>query len=176
LFLDQEKAFDRVDHGFLFETLHAFGFGNVFISWIKLLYMDVSSILKIGGGLSQPISIQKGIRQGCPLSGQLYALAVEPLLCLLRKELSGLRIGDDLHSVKLTAYADDIIGLYERASSAKLNWGKTEAFWCNDKTTMPLPVVPENVKWEKSGFKFLGIFMGSENYQRKNWEGVKDKV
>jgi len=191
LFLDQEKAFDRVDHGFLFETLHAFGFGNVFISWIKLLYMDVSSILKIGGGLSQPISIQKGIRQGCPLSGQLYALAVEPLLCLLRKELSGLRIGDDLHSVKLTAYADDItvivkeqkdidiinysIGLYERASSAKLNWGKTEAFWCNEKT-MPLPVIPENVRWEKIGFKFLGIFMGSENYQRKNWEGVRDKI
>lgn len=41
---------------------------------------------------------------------------------------------------------------------------------------MPLPVIPENVKWEKIGFKFLGIFMGSENYQRKNWEGVKDKV
>lgn len=41
---------------------------------------------------------------------------------------------------------------------------------------MPLPVIPENVKWEKIGFKFLGIVMGSENYQRKNWEGVKDKV
>lgn len=107
--LDQEKAFDRVDHGFLFETLHVFGFGNVFISWIKLLYMNVSSILKIGGGLSQLIRIQKGIRQGCPLSGQLYALAVEPLLCLLRKDLSGLRIGDDIYSVKLTAYTNTLL-------------------------------------------------------------------
>ncbi len=73
LLLDQEKAFDRVDHGFLFETMSAFGFGEVFISWIKLLYMNASCILKIGGGLSKPIRLHKGIRQGCPLSGQLYA-------------------------------------------------------------------------------------------------------
>ncbi len=32
----RKKAFDRVDHGFLFETMSAFGFGKVFISWIKL--------------------------------------------------------------------------------------------------------------------------------------------
>ncbi len=80
LLLDQEKAFDRVDHGFLFETMSAFGFGKVFISWIKLLCMNASCILKIGDGLSKPIRLLKGIRQGCPLSGQLYALAVEPFL------------------------------------------------------------------------------------------------
>uniref|UniRef100_A0A4W5P160 Reverse transcriptase domain-containing protein n=1 Tax=Hucho hucho TaxID=62062 RepID=A0A4W5P160_9TELE len=196
LFLDQEKAFDRVDHGFLYDTMSAFGFGDGFISWIKLLYMNASCILKIGGGLSKPISLLKGIRQGCPLSGQLYALAVEPLLCILRKELSGLNIDGNGNAFKLTAYADDItvivkdqrdidvviysISLYERASSAKLNWSKTEAFWCNDKDKYyhvnAKPVIPGNVKWEKDGFKFLGIFLGSEVHQRKNWEGVKDKI
>lgn len=57
--MDQEKAFDRVDHGFLFETMSAFGFGDVFISWIKLLYMNASCIQKIGDGLSKPIRLLK---------------------------------------------------------------------------------------------------------------------
>ncbi len=38
LSLDQEKAFDGVDHNFLLETLKAFGFGDNFISMIKLLF------------------------------------------------------------------------------------------------------------------------------------------
>ncbi len=68
------------------------------------------------------------------------------------------------------------VSLYMRMPSAKLNWSKTEAFWCNDKRTMPLPIIPGNLKWEKDGFKFLGIFLCSEVYQRKNWEGVKDII
>lgn len=119
-------------------------------------------------------------------------LAVEPFLSLLRKDLTGLKVDGNCNAFKLTAYADDItvivkdqrdieivndsISLYENASSAKLNWSKTEAFWCNDKRTMPLPVIPGNLKWEKDGFKFLGIFLGPEVYQRKNWEGVKDQI
>ncbi len=35
LSMDQEKAFDRVDHIFLFKTLKAFGFGENVISCIS---------------------------------------------------------------------------------------------------------------------------------------------
>jgi len=41
---------------------------------------------------------------------------------------------------------------------------------------MVLPFISENVKWGKFGLKFLGIYLGNEEFQKKNWENVKDKV
>jgi hypothetical protein len=38
--IDQEKAFDRIDHGWLFRCLKTFGFGDFFSSCIRLLYSD----------------------------------------------------------------------------------------------------------------------------------------
>ena len=47
--IDQEKAFDRVSHEYLFRVLKAFGLGDRFISFIKLCYIDVSSFINING-------------------------------------------------------------------------------------------------------------------------------
>ena len=90
LSLDQEKAFDRVEHSYLWSALTAFGFGKNFIDMIRVLYCDVESMLKINGGLCAPFQVLRGIRQGCPLSGMLYSLAIEPLLQQIRGQLSGL--------------------------------------------------------------------------------------
>lgn len=63
--------------------LEAFGLVQGFLKLVKLLYADASCIVKVGGGLSRPIPVTRGIRQGCLLSGQLYSIAIEPLLCKL---------------------------------------------------------------------------------------------
>ncbi len=55
--LDQENAFDRVEHPYLWRTLKAFGFCQ------KVLYGDVESVLKINGGLCTPFKFSRGIRQ-----------------------------------------------------------------------------------------------------------------
>ncbi|KAK3544076.1 hypothetical protein QTP86_001148 [Hemibagrus guttatus] len=61
--VDQEKAFDRVEHRYLWKTLEAFGFGLDFVKMIKVLYQDIENVLKINGGLSAPF---KGLRdEGC---------------------------------------------------------------------------------------------------------------
>ena len=41
--LDQSKAFDRVDHGFLESVLSAASFGLHFRTWIRLLYAPPES-------------------------------------------------------------------------------------------------------------------------------------
>lgn len=47
--LDAEKAFDRVEWGFLFSSLDKFGFDSQFISWIKLLYASPSASVHTNG-------------------------------------------------------------------------------------------------------------------------------
>ena len=84
IFLDQEKAFDRVDHGFLFKTMKAFGIGDTFIKWISSIYSNASSVLNINGFLSDQIPLKRGVRQGCPLSSLLYVLVIEVLALQLR--------------------------------------------------------------------------------------------
>lgn len=44
LSLDQEKAFDRVDHTYLFSTLQAFGIGDGFVAWVGLLYIYIYNV------------------------------------------------------------------------------------------------------------------------------------
>ncbi len=56
--------------------LKQFGFGKNFISYIKLLYSNAFVMVKAGGGLSAPKIMPRGIRLGCPLSGQLYSLVI----------------------------------------------------------------------------------------------------
>ncbi len=58
--LDQEKAFDRVEHFYLWKTLEAFGFKQDFIKMVQVLYSEVESVLKINGGLCAPFQV-KGV-------------------------------------------------------------------------------------------------------------------
>ena len=52
IFLDQEKAFDRVDHDFLYKMMEAFGIGPIFIRWIKIIYSNASTRVRVNGYLT----------------------------------------------------------------------------------------------------------------------------
>lgn len=82
-----------------------------FIKWIRLLYTRAFCSVKVRGDLSLYILVSRGIRQGCPLPGLSYSIAIEPLLFNIRKSLTGLSIPTmPQHlSTSITAYADDVI-------------------------------------------------------------------
>lgn len=44
---------------------------------------------------------------------------------------------------------------FKKASSAKGNWSKSEAFWCGDEALTPQ--LSGNLKWTTTGYKFLGF-------------------
>ena len=92
LSLSQEKAFDRVDWGFMRDTLTTMGFGPSFISCIDLFYRGSQSAVNVNGHISFYYSLLSGVRQGCPLSPLLYVMVAEVLACNIccHPDISGL--------------------------------------------------------------------------------------
>lgn len=71
VFLDFYKAFDTLEHPFIFNTLKLMGFGENFVSVVKMLYKDINSNLMIYPSTSKRFPISRSVRQGCPIS-QFY--------------------------------------------------------------------------------------------------------
>ena len=77
---DFEKAFDSMEHSFIFATLKSFGFGAQFIQWIRTIFNSTESCV-INNCHSTGFSIGKGTRQGDPLSTFLSScMCLETLL------------------------------------------------------------------------------------------------
>jgi len=66
LLLDFEKAYDKVEWGFLEGTLTKHGFNQTWIAWVRALYVDFKCVVGINKTLSDPFQLTRSIRQGCP--------------------------------------------------------------------------------------------------------------
>ena len=115
--IDFEKAFDSVSHIYLQKTLRSFGFGPSFCKWIQTLYKGALSCVFNGGISTGYFNIEKGVRQGDPLSPYLFILCIEILAFSIRKDsaIHGISFGDV--EVKQVLYADDMTLFVRDAAS-----------------------------------------------------------
>ncbi len=141
--LDQEKAFDRVNHEYMYKIIEKLGITGKFLNAIRAMYTGITSQILVNGTKTDKVQIKRGIRQGCCFSMLIFILVSIPLINMLKddKLLKGYKTkwNRPLH---VQAYADDttvliteprqykkIIDIYEkhaRASEAKINREKTE--------------------------------------------------
>jgi len=96
-FLDLEKAFDRVPHDLIWHALRSHGVPEVYVRRVKLLYKNVSSLVRSPARVSLPFPINVGVHQGSALS---------PLLFILRMDTATAHIQQP-HPWSLL-YADDV--------------------------------------------------------------------
>ena len=109
--LDQEKAYDKIRHDYLWKTLEAFNLPQPFIATIRSLYENASTRVAINGMLSKPFKVTRGIRQGDPISCPIFDLAIEPLACMVRNDnaIGGLLIPGLETPIKINLFADDTV-------------------------------------------------------------------
>lgn len=193
LSLDQEKAFDRVSHSFLWSVLEKLGFGPGFRAWIRLLYSEVFSQIRVNGFYSEPVEQLGGVRQGCPLSPLCYILSLEPLISRLRltAALTGVSLpGGGGIRAKVSAYADDmtvflttekdfvvtgdILHSFSEATGAKVNVSKSSVMFVGQWSKRT--VVPGGYTLCQDGVKILGVRFFRVNSAQQNWEGLLESL
>ena len=142
--LDQEKAFDKIRHDYLWKMMETFNIPEELIRTTKALYDQAYTQVAINGILSEPFQVTRGVHQGDPLSCLLFDLAIEPLACKLRNsdDLEGLTFPGKEGRLIVNLFADDttlylsqndkfntvenILNDWCEVSGAKFNIEKTE--------------------------------------------------
>jgi len=190
IFLDQEKAFDRVDRDFLYKIMSAFGVGETFINWIRLIYSNASTKVNVNGFLTEKIPLKRGVRQGDPLSFYEYIFVNEILALQLRNNPN--IVGFQIEGEKIVSqhYADDTtisitqnrcfkevykeLEEYEEATGAKVNYTKTKALWTGlwtNRTDTPLPI-----QFTNKNVKNLGVYFGNDDPAKATFLDILPKI
>ena len=115
--IDIEKAFDSIDHCFLIRVLEKYGFEKDFIKWIKILLQNQESCIVNGGTTANYFKLDKGTKQGDPISAYLLILVLEIVFLFPKKskKIYGLNKFDRMFLY--TAYEDDTTFVLEDAKS-----------------------------------------------------------
>ena len=190
--VDFEKAFDSIDWKFMQDVLKRFGFGDNIIQWVSSFYNDIRSSVIVNGKASQYIKIERGCRQGDPISPYLFILCAEVLACMVREDdrIRGIRISDT--EFKISQFADDTTLLLEgdresyeqlfkhletfgNIAGLKLNHGKSNNIWLGSKRNSQIEWLPHlDMCWNPQKFKLLGLWF-TPNLQKMEDLNTVDK-
>ena len=175
--VDIEKAFDSINHSFLICVLKKFGFGNDFQKWIQIIQSCV-----INGGYTTPyFKLERGTRQGDPISAYLFIIALEVVFSLIKEnpDIEGLKFFR--HTFLYSAYADDTTFFLRNEKSAtevirtfdkfslfsglKVNYGKCEIAGIGIKKGVKMALCGMNcIDLTEDVIKILGIYF---SYNKK---------
>ncbi|CAG8603075.1 13816_t:CDS:1 [Ambispora leptoticha] len=169
-------------------------FDQKFRSVISSLFATQKAHIVDAGLISEPFRVERGVRQGDPLSPLLYILAINPLIQAINQNIKGIQVNNS--TFKIAAYADDlsvgisspsdwsklleILAKYEKASNAIINKAKS--------TLIPLTNIARRVELpnqnrfklsseDQNSFTILGYTVDIEGHPAKTlWSEVTKKI
>jgi hypothetical protein len=94
----------------MLKSLERFGFQESIISWIKTLYTHIKGCISDNRWISEPYTIERSIKQVCPLRSLIFITAVEILANGIRNEKQirdfEIKLTGSNHSIKISQLAD----------------------------------------------------------------------
>ena len=175
LLIDFEKAFDSVAWSFMEKCLVYFNFKEDIRKWIKVFYKNIKSSIIVNNRPTQWFAIERGCRQGDPISPYIFLICSEVLAHMVRqkKDILGFKIFNQ--EVKISQYADDTslfldgskVGFevcietileYAKYSGLAMNFEKTKVIVFGDQNVNYEDYMPHlKFEWNPKKFKILGV-------------------
>ena len=175
---DAQKAFDTVKWDFLYRTLLVMGFHPKCVNWVRVIYRNPKSRVRVNGCCSEFFDLQRGVRQGDCLSPLLFAINIEPLAASIRQneEIKGLNdMGNKEHKISLYAdniltYISDPILSVPALIDALKTYGELSGYQINQSKSEALMLVGHwpiqlsgrlDFRWSQE-FRYLGIILTTD--------------
>jgi Reverse transcriptase (RNA-dependent DNA polymerase) len=176
-FVDFQKAFDSVEHVFLWRALKTIGVDDKYIRLLKNIYEKSTASIELENQ-SRSFKISRGIKQGCCFSPDLFNAALQEIFKKLKKNKLGIKINEEVLSE--LRFADDIVLISERKEdllemmeelfeeSCKVglrpNIGKTQIMCNTDDRTFKLNGMDIQ---RTEDYKYLGSIFSFEDNEGK---------
>ncbi|XP_072938941.1 uncharacterized protein [Epargyreus clarus] len=181
-YVDYEKAFDSIETWAVLESLQRCQIDYRYIEVLKCMYKAASMTIRLHDRSTNPIQVQRGVRQGDVLSPKLFTAALEDVFKLM--EWKGFGINIDGEYITHLRFADDIVIMAESLEDLntmlndlcdasqrvglKMNMDKTKIM--SNVHVTPMPVVVDGVTLEVvDEYVYLGqiIQMGKSNFEKE---------
>ncbi|CAJ2674496.1 unnamed protein product [Trifolium pratense] len=198
--VDFEKAYDSVDWGFLDAVMGKMGFPTLWRKWIKECVCTATASVLVNGSPTDEFPLERGLRQGDPLSSFLFLLAAEGLHVLMevmveRNLFTGYNVGDITPvSVSHLQFADDtlllgskswanvralraVLVLFESMSGLRVNFNKSLLVGVNIPDSWLVEAASVLCcKVGKIPFLYLGLPIGGDPRRLGFWEPVVNRL
>ncbi|XP_021984670.1 uncharacterized protein LOC110880455 [Helianthus annuus] len=196
--VDFEKAFDSISWVFLDSVVSQMGFPALWRKWVMGLLKTARTSILVNGSPTLEFDVQRGVRQGDPLSPLLFILAMEALHIATESAVNvgifkGVKTPGEGPSISHLLYADDalfvgewseenfhnlarLLRCFHLSSGLKVNFSKSKVFGVgvgnNDVSEMASILGNEKGSLP---FSYLGLPVGSNMGLVKNWKPVIDR-
>ena len=196
LMVDFEKAFDSVSWDFIKKSLNYFKFCPFVIKFFETIYNKPTSCITFNGQYSKWFMLERGCRQGDPISPYLYLICAEIMSIMFRKNerIKGIKVREI--ETLLSLFADDTtlfldgskesfqaaihtLDTFSGISGLKINNEKTQIAWIGSKQNCGEVLMRDrNFIWDPGTFKILGILFSADTSRMTeiNFDGKIDEA
>ena len=188
VFIDYEKAFDKIDRSFLWQKLLTEQVSGKFVNALRSMYTVVKSCVKYGSNTSRFFNSYNGLKQGDPSLPLLFMLFINDIVQNINTNLDDIFTIDELQ-LFLLLYADDAVVFakspevlqlilndiesYCTLWGLKINTRKTKAMIFEKGRHTHFDFYLDNVKLELvDSFKYLGIHF----FKNGNWNRTQQRL